>query len=98
MMPPPMPRMLDRKPMQALKTTPRVRLVPRLRLWAATSGWKPSSAMTSLTMRFLASVTDGCPLTTRETVPTDTPAFLATSRIVVRGFTSISGFGFAAYA
>ncbi|MBS1167149.1 MAG: hypothetical protein H6R00_3174, partial [Proteobacteria bacterium] len=45
-----------------------------------------------------ASVTDGWPLTTRETVPTDTPAFLATSRIVVRGFTLGSGFDYAAYA
>jgi hypothetical protein len=57
--------------------TPMVLLVRLRRLWAKASGRYLSSAIALWTSSRFAIVTEGWPLTTRDTVPTETPAFLA---------------------
>ncbi len=51
---------------------------------AATLGAQPSSAMAWFTRSRAAGLTVAAPLTTRETVPIDTPATRATSCTVMR--------------
>src|SRR3972149_10990475 len=63
-------------------TTPIVLFFPRESPRASELGRYPSSAMTSSTRRRVASATNGLSLSTRETVPTPTPARVATSKMV----------------
>src|SRR3990172_6709277 len=63
-------------------TTPIVLVFPRESPRASELGRYPSSAMTSSTRRRVASATNGLSLSTRETVPTPTPARVATSKMV----------------
>src|SRR5512138_3695281 len=64
---------------------------PRTRPWAVRLGWKCSlSTAASTAVRFSA-VTGALPLSTRETVATDTLATAATSRIVTGGLSAPIG-------
>src|SRR5699024_599562 len=63
-------------------TRPRLLLWPDLSCLAAALRTKPSSSIASLTLCAVASATFDEPLTTWETVPTETPARSATSRIL----------------
>jgi len=59
----------------------------RLRIDCATAlGWKPSCWIAFSTFARISGVTEACPFSTRETDPSETPAALATSRMVSTDF------------
>src|SRR5262249_31448428 len=72
-------------------TMPIVRVAPRRMLCATASGRYPSSTIACSTRARMASLTDLWPLSTREAVPSETPAACATSRIVGRTISDGTG-------
>ena len=72
----------------SLMMKPTVIVVRRRMFWARGSGWKPMRSITARTFSSVTGRTVAGALSARETVPTETPAASATSRMV----TVFSGF------
>ena len=72
----------------SLMMKPTVIVVRRRMFWARGSGWKPIRSITTRTFSSVTGRTVAGALSARETVPTETPAASATSRMV----TVFSGF------
>jgi hypothetical protein len=66
-----------------------MRLEPDNSARAACEGRKPSSSIAFFTLASVAGDTEPLPLTTREAVPSPTPASFATSLIVATGGSSV---------
>ena len=71
-----------KRPNESLEIIPTVRLLPRCKACARSLGRKPSFSAVSRTCARVSSRSRPCPLSALLTVPIDTPAASATSRMV----------------